>query len=88
MSDVDDSFRQHPLGMVLGRNADEPAPTACCPRDDEPMISTFERNGAEFVCMVWGTWYGFLAPKALPDTPERQARHDELRARFDAGERP
>ncbi len=63
-------------------------PMACCPRDGEPLISTFKYPGAEFVCMVCGNLLGFLAPTPKPDTPELSARHDELRARFDAGDKP
>lgn len=68
-------------------NRDEP-PTACCPKDGEPLMSTFRYPGAEFVCMVCGGEFGFLAPTPKKDTPELRARHDELRARFDAGETP
>lgn len=73
---------------ILGRQPSDTPPMACCPRDDEPLIMTMERRGAEFVCMVCGTWYGFLAPKPLAPTPELMARLAELQARFDAGERP
>lgn len=72
---------------ILGRNPGEPAPMACCPRDDEPLIATFERAGAEFCCLICGTWYGFLAPKPLEATAERTARYDELLARWQNGER-
>ena len=68
-------------------NRKEP-PMACCPKDGEPLMSTFRYPGAEFVCMVCGSAYGFLAPTPKEETPELKARHDELRARFDAGETP
>lgn len=73
---------------LIGRQREgKPAPMACCPRDNEPLISTFERPGAEFLCMVCGGWFGFLAP--VPgDAEQLQARYAELLARFDAGERP
>lgn len=77
---IDDSFRTHPLVMAL----DESAPkVACCPRDGEPLVSTFERNGAEFTCVVCGRWYGWLAPVGKPETPELMARHDELKTQYD-----
>ncbi|HVL49908.1 MAG TPA: hypothetical protein VM754_00200, partial [Actinomycetota bacterium] len=57
---------------------------ACCPRDGEPLISTLEFSGAEFVCVVCGQTYGYLAPTAKPATPEREARHGELKERYDA----
>ena len=49
-------------------------------------MSTFERPQKEFHCLVCGAWVEFLSP--VPIDPEaNQVRHDELRARFDAGER-
>lgn len=68
-------------------NRDEP-PMACCPEDGEPLISTFRYPGAEFVCMVCGNRLGFLSPTPKTNTPELQARHDQLRALFDAGVEP
>ena len=56
---------------------------ACCPADGEPLISTFEFRGFEFICMVCGQKYGFLAPVGKPETPELIARHDELKAKYD-----
>lgn len=66
----------------------DPPPTACCPVDGEPLMSTFEYVKYEFCCLVCGRLYGFLSPQGKPTTPELDARHDELRARWDAGERP
>lgn len=60
-----------------------PAPMATCPRDDEPLMSTFEFPGAEFYCQVCRGTYGFLDPKPAETTPELQARHDELRVSYD-----
>lgn len=82
MSTIDDRFRSWPgKDPVTGE-----VPTACCPRDREPLIATFERRGAEFHCLICGGWFGFLAPvKRYGD--DVAARHDELKARFDAGER-
>lgn len=72
---------------LLGRSSGE-KPYATCPRDGEPLISTIEQPGAEFLCMVCGVWYGFLSPKPATPTPELEARYNELQTRFDAGERP
>lgn len=85
MSEIDDRID---LGNALRiMDKTQPRPYACCPRDGEPLISTLERAGAEFVCVVCGSWFGFLSPKPGLPTPERAARYDELRARFNAGER-
>lgn len=73
---------------IIGRDKSKPRPYAGCPRDREPLISTIERRGAEFLCMVCGGWFGFLAPTPIEPTPEVDARYAELQARFDAGERP
>jgi hypothetical protein len=86
MADIEDPVNIGTALDLASRRSNPPM--ACCPHDDEPLMATFERRGAEFMCMVCGTYYGFLAPKAREATPELQARHDELRARFDAGERP
>lgn len=61
---------------------------ACCPKDGEPLIPTFERPYKEFCCLVCGTWYEFLQPVGKLDSPELDARYAELKARWDAGERP
>lgn len=66
----------------------KPAPMACCPRDGEPLISTMRWRKAEFACMVCGGLFGFLSPRPREVTPELQARHDELLARFKAGDLP
>lgn len=73
---------------MLSRPDNEPKPYATCPHDDEPLICTLEHAGAEFLCMVCGRWYGWLAPTPQQPTPELDARYEELRARFDRGERP
>lgn len=66
----------------------KPAPFATCPADGEPLIGTFRYRGAEFVCMACGAKLGFLSPAPAEPTPALEARHAELRARFDAGEEP
>ena len=63
-----------------------PAPMACCPYDGAPLMSTFERPKKEFHCMICGRWLEFLQP-TRGDAATLQERHDELRVRFDAGER-
>jgi hypothetical protein len=71
------------LDLIGRKAAGKPAPMACCPRDGEPLIGTFERAGAEFLCMVCGGWFGFPSPEP-GDAEKLQARYDELKARFDA----
>lgn len=43
---------------------------------------TFERRGKEFICVPCDRWYEFLQPVGRPETPERQTRHDELKAQY------
>lgn len=73
---------------LLGRPAGTPPPMATCPHDGEPLIATLEQDGAEFLCMVCGRFFGFLAPTPAVETPELTARYDDLRARHAAGARP
>lgn len=61
----------------------EVKPMACCPRDGEPLVMTFEYPGAEFVCMECNGLFGYLDPAPGDPTPERLARHAELKARYD-----
>ncbi len=93
---IDDTARGLPLtpataavtAMSMMSQKSDP-PTACCPKDGEPLVCTLKYPGAEFVCMVCGNLLGFLAPTPKPsDTPGLQERQDELQARFDAGETP
>lgn len=84
--EVDDKIDLGVAARLMDR--DKPRPMATCPSDGEPLISTFERRGAEFLCMVCGRWLGFLSPEPADPTTELEARHAELQARFDAGERP
>jgi hypothetical protein len=58
------------------------APTAVCRVDGEPLVSTLAFYQAEFVCVVCGRTYGFLEPDGADNTPELQARYEELRARW------
>lgn len=58
-------------------------PMACCPRDGEPLIMTFEFMGAEFICGVCNTKFGFLSPRPEPWTQSLQDRHDELKILYD-----
>lgn len=65
------------------------AQTAVCLTDGEPLILTFERPKKEFCCLICGRWYEYLEPRPAPvETPELAARLEELKARWDAGERP
>lgn len=60
--------------------------TAMCPRNcGEPLVSTFERRGAEFHCLACGGWFGFLAPKPAVPTPVLDARTTQLEALFAGG---
>lgn len=70
----------------MGIFGDGPTPMATCPYDGEPLMATFERAGFEFHCLRCGRWIEWLAPNR-GNAEQLQARHDELRARFDAGER-
>lgn len=70
------------LGLIARGNQGNP-PMAVCRKDDEPLIFTFEFPGAEFYCVVCQSKYGFLGPKIADSTPELNARHEVLRARYD-----
>lgn len=59
------------------------APTACCWNDDEPLVSTFKYPGEEWICVVCRQTYAYFDPKPLDDTPELQARYEELKAQWD-----
>lgn len=91
---IDDSARGLPMkpATALAASLDlvgrKVTPTATCPQDGAPLIMTFEMPGAEFLCMECGQYSGFLAPVPADPTPELDARYLELKARFDAGERP
>lgn len=63
------------------------APTATCPTCAEVLLMTFERRGKEFICLGCGAWWEFLQPRAVPTTPETEARHEELVELFKAGVR-
>lgn len=74
--------------LSLMDKKDDP-PTACCPKDGEPLIFTFKYPGAEFVCMVCGGMFGFLAPRPKDSsTPGLAERHEYLQTQFDAGVAP
>lgn len=65
--------------LLTGRSK----PMATCPADDEPLVFTLEFRGAEFICVVCGTKYGFLSPKAAAVTPALEARLAELQERYE-----
>lgn len=84
MSDVHDPINMGTALDLIGRKREgKPAPMATCHADDEPLISTLEFRGAEFYCVVCERKYGFLGPKPAESTPELEARHEELRQRYD-----
>lgn len=61
---------------------------ACCPACGEVLVSSLEVPQYEFLCMACGRRWAFLSPVAKPETVELMARHDDLRTRYLAGERP
>lgn len=61
------------------------APVACCPRDETPLVLTFQMPGKEFYCMTCGRWWEFLQPTGKPETPELLARVQELTLNFRDG---
>ena len=63
---------------------DRPAPYATCPSCGDPLVSTFEWRGAEFICVKEDRLFGFLSPVPKDPTPELEARHKELEAEYDA----
>lgn len=75
--EIDDSIRTLPLALP-----DDKKQMACCPKDGEPLICTLEFNGAEFICMVCGKLYGWLAPVGKPVTSELHSRYLELQAQY------
>lgn len=64
-------------------NAERQRPMATCPADGEPLVFTFEFRGYEFVCVPCGRKYGFLSPKPVEVTAEREARLAELQTQYD-----
>ena len=58
-------------------------PMATCPADGEPLVSTLEFRGVEFVCVPCGRTYGFLSPAPAESTPEIEARLAVLQAQYD-----
>lgn len=81
MPEIEDRVDIGTAMRLLGKG---PTPMATCPHDDEPLISTLEFPGVEFICVVCERGYGFLSPKPAEWTEAKQARHDELRAQYDA----
>jgi len=58
-------------------------PFAGCRSCGEPLVSTFEWRGYEFICMGCGRHWAFLQPRPIPFSLEVTRRHDELRAQYD-----
>lgn len=56
--------------------------------DGEPLVTSLEVRGHEWLCMVCGRRYPMFRPGSRPATPELDARYEELRALYRAGERP
>lgn len=83
--EIDDTINLGTAFKIINRKPGDPKMYACCPRDNEPLICTLERPRAEFHCMVCGGWFGFLAPKPMEETPERNQRYEQLQALFDSG---
>jgi hypothetical protein len=62
---------------------DRERPVACCTRCSEPVVTCLYFRGYEFICVCCGKLLGFLSPVPGAPTPERLARHGELRALWD-----
>jgi len=56
---------------------------AICPKCAEPLVSTLEFRGAEFICMVCRGLFGFMAPLSAAPTSELESRHEELRLHYE-----
>lgn len=81
MSEIHDEIDVgHALRLLQGDK-----PVACCPRDGEPLVFTFEQRGAEFHCIACGKWFGFLSPVPKDPTDELMERYAKIRALFDEG---
>jgi hypothetical protein len=82
---TDDAIKA--FGMVIDRakrqKEGKPPPMACCPSCEEPLIMTFRFPGKEFICVECRGLWGFLDPIAKEITPELNARHDELVAKWE-----
>jgi hypothetical protein len=78
------------LDLIGRKAAGKPAPMACCPRDGEPLIGTFERAGAEFLQQMIYQQVGNARARILRELvdvyPDSITRAD-LAARLDYHER-
>lgn len=77
MSAIDDSFRTLPIPDGRGLRM------AMCPKCAEPLVSTLEFRGAEFICMGCRGLFGFMAPLPAAPTSELKKRHEELRLQYE-----
>lgn len=59
------------------------SPMQACPDCMEPLIFTFEKPGFEWHCQVCGGWFPMLRVARVPRDARREARHDELKARYE-----
>jgi hypothetical protein len=75
----------HALDAVVPKHKD--APMAVCPRDATPLVSTFEVKFKEWHCMTCGDYLPFFGARGTQITRELDHRHQDIKAKFDAGER-
>lgn len=65
----------------------KPRPMATCPHDGDPLVSTLEFPGAEFVCVKCSCTFGFLSPAPADPTPELEQRYAEACAVYEGEHR-
>lgn len=57
-------------------------PIALCHACDEPLVSTMEFPGKEWICVVCRRTYEYFGAKQGESTPELMDRHNELRDQY------
>jgi hypothetical protein len=82
MTDIDDRIDVGNALRLLDK--DKKAPMAMCPSCNEPLVSTLEFRGAEFLCVPENKLFGFLSPRPAEATPELDARLKELETQYEA----
>lgn len=72
------------LDSMKRKREGTPAPIAMCPSCNEPLIMTFQFPGKEFICVCCRKLWEFIDPTPAEATPERIARHQVLKAKWEA----